>query len=323
MKYFIDGWDPSYGSSVEDLGEPEGFVSTARVTVDVERSAEDWAPVCVPEGPEPGRVLFVDGVRRIEARVWAGSADGTNADLGVAASWGAGVVCCCDLGAHVLLAEQRRGLFTTAPDAAPLPTRAGEFTRHAVAAADDQAPAQLLNAALQGQLADLELLTTLTARSTDHLHGVEDDLVVVDGPLRGRQHLPRTIGFIKSHRATYLPEELNLQVALLAPGERTPVFLMGTTWERYAWYLRLPGRPGAPWAGVVRIECSAELELPEVTALAGLTQRLLPRFASVEYKDSRAPQNLVPIAGLERDLRHRLGEPTFVLRALQQAAART
>ena len=38
-----------------------------------------------------------------------------------------------------------------------------------------------------------------------------------------------------------------------------PVFLLGTTWHRYTWYLRLPGPAGSPWAGVVRVECSADL----------------------------------------------------------------
>ena len=50
-----------------------------------------------------------------------------------------------------------------------------------------------------------------------------------------------------------------------------------------------------PWSGVVRLECSADLPLPEVTRLGDLTARLLPPLASVPHKDPRAPQNLVPI----------------------------
>jgi hypothetical protein len=49
----------------------------------------------------------------------------------------------------------------------------------------------------------------------------------------------------------------------------------------------------------------------------------LGRFASTEYKDSRAPQNLYPIAGLERELRRRLGEPNLLYRALRRAAVAT
>ena len=148
-----------------------------------------------------------------------------------------------------------------------------------------------------------------------------DDLLVVDGPLLGRQHLERALGYIKSHHATYLPPELNALVAALAPGQRTPAFQMGTSWDRHSWYLRLPGPAAAPWSGVVRIECAADLPVEEVTRLAGLSQRCLGKYASAPYKDSRAPQNLYPIAGLERELRRRLGDPQVLYRALREAAA--
>ena len=58
-----------------------------------------------------------------------------------------------------------------------------------------------------------------------------------------------------------------------------------------------------------------------MVALADLSQAMLPRFASAEYKDARAPQNLYPIAGLERELRRRLGDPRLLYRALRVAAA--
>jgi hypothetical protein len=48
----------------------------------------------------------------------------------------------------------------------------------------------------------------------------------------------------------------------------------------------------------------------------------LARYASAGYKDSRAPQNLYPIAGLERALRRRLGDPGVLYRALRTAAGR-
>jgi hypothetical protein len=32
-----------------------------------------------------------------------------------------------------------------------------------------------------------------------------DDLLVIDGPLRNRTHLDRTLGYIKTHHASYLP----------------------------------------------------------------------------------------------------------------------
>ena len=76
-----------------------------------------------------------------------------------------------------------------------------------------------------------------------------------------------------------------------------------------------------PWSGIVRLECSADLPPGEVIRLADLTTRLLPPLASSPHKDPRAPQNLVPIGGLERELRHRLGDQQLLYRSLRAAAA--
>jgi AAA domain len=96
--------------------------------------------------------------------------------------------------------------------------------------------------------------------------------------LGGAGHLPA------GHRSAYLPPHLHSMVGTLAGGQRTPVFLMGTSWERHAWYLRLPCRPGSPWSGVVRIECSGDLSRSAVTALANLSQATLyagtPRWST-------------------------------------------
>jgi len=85
--------------------------------------------------------------------------------------------------------------------------------------------------------------------------------------------------------------------------------------------LQLPGTSGVPWSGVVRLECSAARPVAEVTRLAELTACVLPPLASTPHKDPRAPQNLVPIGGLERQLRHRLGDQQVLYRALRLAAA--
>jgi hypothetical protein len=98
------------------------------------------------------------------------------------------------------------------------------------------------------------------------------------------------------------------------------VFTIGTTWSRHAWYLRLPGPEGSPWAGIVRCECSSDLAPDAAIALANHASAALPRFASEAHKDTRAPQNLYPIAGLERELRRRLGDQALLYRSLRQVA---
>jgi hypothetical protein len=72
--------------------------------------------------------------------------------------------------------------------------------------------------------------------------------------------------------------------------------------------------------GVVRLECSPDLPSAQVTRLADATALLLPPPASTPHKDPRALQNLVPIGGLERQLRHRLGDQQILYRALRAAS---
>jgi hypothetical protein len=76
-----------------------------------------------------------------------------------------------------------------------------------------------------------------------------------------------------------------------------------------------------PSWGVVRCELPGELPLTEAVTIADRATATLPRFATRPHQDSRAPQNLHPIAGLERQLRHRLGDPLLLERALRRAAA--
>ncbi|MFS8586536.1 MAG: hypothetical protein FWJ72_15825, partial [Acidimicrobiia bacterium] len=55
-------------------------------------------------------------------------------------------------------------------------------------------------------------------------------------------------------------------------------------------------------------------------ARADVVAATLPRFASQPHNDPRAPQNLHPIAGLERELKRRLGDAALLERALRAAA---
>jgi hypothetical protein len=185
----------------------------------------------------------------------------------------------------------------------------------------NQVPGQVLSQRVQGLLNEVEIAVAAQAREQ---LGVEDDLIVVDGPLRGRDRLARALGYIKTHHTAYLDPRRNAVVAALGAGQRTPLFRLTSVggWRRYTWYLRLPCTPGAPWAGVVRLECSAELPVPDAVTLADRSQVTLQRYASAGYKDSRAPQNLYPIAGLERALRRRLGDAGVLYRALRAAAGR-
>jgi hypothetical protein len=144
--------------------------------------------------------------------------------------------------------------------------------------------------------------------------------VVVDGPLSHVRDLPDAVGYIKTHKVQYLPPELGGFLVGLPAGHRTPLFLTTTSWSRFSWYLRLAQAPG-PVGGLVRCEINADLPVAEAVQVASRVSATLPRFASAPHKDPRAPQNLYPIGGLERELRRRLGDRDLAIRALRRAAA--
>src|SRR5688572_27450822 len=128
MRWFVDSWDPGYGTSFDgDGGSGPTARSTAEVDVAVERPAEAWEPLTAPPDLRtPDVVLLVDGVRRNDAGLWTAEDDGTSY-AGLAASYAAGVVR-CDLraGAAVLAgARVARGLFTASPSA-EAPVLAGQ-----------------------------------------------------------------------------------------------------------------------------------------------------------------------------------------------------
>lgn len=309
MRFRVEAWDPEYGTATE----PEPAVAAEPARIDVEVGASRWAPIG-PSNVEPEPVvLFVDGVRRTEAFGWIHGTDGEgpDADPCTFASYAAGIVRCAPGHANVTACEVGRGVASSAATLETVATSCGEF--HPIRT-ESGAP-EHLNTAIQQAMTAIEVRLSFAVRDED-----PDALLVVDGPLRERRHVAHVVGLVKRHHVRYLGD-LDRVVAALAPGERTPVFFIPGS-GKLSWYLRLPGPEDGPWAGVVRLEAPAELTRDAVVALADRTVATLPRFASAAHKDGRAPQNLYPIGGLERALRHRLGDPAFVLRSLRAAAAR-
>lgn len=303
--YTVDPWDPGYGVARGD--ELDGRESTATLDLDLETTAAHWGPVTPAGGPLPGSILFLDGVRRIDARIWVHGTE-PEPQPGVVASLAAGLVR-CDGTAQLVEAAVDRGLY--AATGGDIRTRHATYTFRQTPGGLDK-----LTLGVQARLAALEVELANSWRSASD---VEDDLLVVDGPLRGRTHLARTVGYVKTHQKSYLGPEQAAVVAKLEPGQRSPVFGMGTSWHRLSWYLRLPGASSAPWSATVRLECSSDLTRDDAVALADITARVLPGLASTPHKDPRAPQNLIPIGGLERQLRHRLGDASLLYRSLRGA----
>lgn len=323
MRFAVDTWAPDYGTSRE-----EELREAARpVDVSVEVAPDRWAPIDPTAGPDPAAVpdtvTFVDGVRRIDARIWIATDPTTDADpaaagapagldaAGVCATVAAGAVRCTPGSATIVAAVVKRALFTAAPAAATLDLGpAGRYELKPLPVATDDAL----------YLAVHRHMTSIEEELSHDLD--EPGLVVFDGPL-GVRDGANAAGYIKSQHVQYLTEPAHQAViAALTPGERTPLFRIGGELPNWSWYLRLPGPRSHSMSGVVRVE------LPALGDAAGAADRAdeitaaLPRFASEAHKDARAPQNLYPIAGLERELRRRLGDAALLDRALRRHAGR-
>jgi hypothetical protein len=307
MKLRIDPWDPEYGGSIElepDLGPPPGL------ELDVEVPG-GWSSLPAPVS-SPACCAFIDGVRRIDARLFA--EDGDDAAPALAGSWAVGAAWSAAppritdvyVGRELVIGC---GLTAVALEV-PIGGRILAFEPRSVAGATPLDPIQGLQNAMRA--AEASLAQRIIA-------GGEAELVVSDGPLTYFASGP-AIGLIKRQARSYLDSERARVLGLLGVGERTPIFKFGEQrLERYSWYLRLASRRAidGAMAGLVRLEVAAFDGLDSAKALAELTCSTLPRFAPTPGRDPRAPQNLYPIGALESRLRHRLGDPALIRRGIE------
>ncbi|MEX2587532.1 MAG: hypothetical protein WD602_06005 [Actinomycetota bacterium] len=302
-RMWVEPWSPEYGSSTEV--DPALDVSEEEVDLFVE--TDRWSAVSPGVQVLPATV-FIDGVDRVDARAFYRTAsDGLVP--GLFGSVGAGAVL-YDGGSHfddcrverwgVFGAGQRPELKTGYPS-----THYG--SRSIAGDRTDE-----LRADLQRAREELEV-TLARELASDGL------LVLADGPLRLRESL-EVIGYIKSHQKTYLGADQQAVAMGLGAGQRTPIFQFGRVRPRFSWYLRLAELADRhPWAAIARCEVSTTVGVDRAVRLADLVTQHLPRFASKSFWDTRAPQNLVPIATLERRLWRLLGDRELVMRRINRA----
>lgn len=307
-RMFVEGWSPEYGSPLdqdEALAPAEGSVDTT-----VEQA--DWVPL---DGVDDGctRIAFVDGVRRVDARLTLddpveGPVPGICGTFAVGATiWERPQ---CRSVVDRIRVERWAVLAGGRPELLPAVDLVPSYATTTTASHDPHAPVMELHTRMRR--AEGETASSLAE---------QDCFVVADGPLNDLRP-GSAVGYIKSHRVTYLPPEYNSVVGMLRAGQRTPLFTIAD-YKRYSWYVRLATLTGGhSWTGIVRCETSGQLPLAEVRGIADRTAAVLPTVASEAHVDPRAPQNLVPIAALERELRHRMGDQRLVYRALRAAVMR-
>ena len=301
MRFAVESWDPAYGiSAAESSLEPADQPVDAGVEIGLDR----WRPL-VPDGRAPETVLFVDGVRRIDTRVWIDEGELTRP--AICATVAAGVVRCEPGSATVTGVKVERGLYTAIDGATAIETRHGTY--QARVAADDEDVS--LYSSLHNHMSELE---RSMSSSFD-----QAELVVFDGPLRGRQEA-MGVGYVKTQKVQYLEPAQHQVVAALDDGERTPLFAISGQFPRWSWYLRLPGPRSHALSGIVRLELPGFGGVDDAIERAGAISAALPRYASKPHREARAPQNLYPISGLEHELRRRLGDVHLMERALRASS---
>lgn len=303
MKFSVETWAPEYGIAIDAGGMEE---SSDSVDASIEVELSKWEPRAVEHFDWSGAVAFIDGTRRIDARVWVAD-DQVVSRPGVCATVAAGVVQCWPSRAEVTDIVVERNFY-----AYPFSGMAAISTAHG-------AYAPVASAGDGPEDFYLSIHERMTQLETALAPG-DVDVVVFDGPLRGRND-PRGVGYVKTQHVHYLVDELRSVLGRLGIGERTPLFEIASRgFSRRSWYVRLPGKQAHPLSGIVRCELPMAGTVADAIERADLVTGLLPRYASEPHKDGRAPQNLYPIAGLERDLRHRMGDIFLMERALRVAA---
>lgn len=303
----LDSWEPDYGVSSALEQEAGEAVSREQLAVEGE-----WTPRRPQGGAPPAGVAFIDGVRRIEARLFAETEEGVAP--AVAGAWGVGVVRLGEAGVGPLVVGRTLvvgGGLTHSPLVVPVGSHTLEYEPVGVAGSG---PLDVVQG-LQNRMREEEAALARALLREDR-----PPLLLLDGPLTYVAGDQPVVGVIKRQSRAYLPPEASGILGHLQPGERTPLFLIGDQrLERYAWYTRIAAAReiDGVLTGILRLEVATAVGVARAAALADATTVLLPGLASDRVRDPRAPQNLYPVGRLEAVLRHRLGDAGLIRRSIE------
>jgi hypothetical protein len=313
----LDPWPAEYESSFQiDEFEPD---SPGKVETHIEGIG--WQAVEPEPSPRPGPLHFVDGVRRVEARLILDDASG-RIIRGLFGSFAVGAVRVQHNAASFQQIRVGRSIVVGA--GVPLDDTAIEEANHLKVGntelifepvgVPENTPAASV-AGLQNLMRDAE------ARLAEEL-SIDSACVFADGPLTYFSGIKQpAVGVIKRLVEPYLSAEQFELVRQLSVGQRTPLFVITKAkYDRYSWYLRVGSPRGMDHdvGGVLRLEVRSGIGLEGAIELANLSAACLPGFAGDSFRDPRSPQNLLPIGALENELRHRMGDATGIRRAIER-----
>lgn len=310
----LDPWEGEYGAALR----ADDAVAEEDCSVDLTAEIEGtWAPI-TPAGVFSDRpVAFIDGVRRVDARVVALTDEGIV--HGAFGTYGVGVV--ESHGSRAVVSQMRTervlvlGKGLTVPEVVEVhPSLV--YRPMSTSKEQQEAPARVVHD--QMRHAEAQLAIELAER-------LGDALIITDGPIHELVMPGRAVGYIKRIFRLYLPPSHLGVLAALGAGTRTPIFcLQQERFRRYAWFARLvdPAPTDSPLAGLVRMEVPDSVGIEQARQLADFATARAPEFVADRARDARAPQNLLPISALETQLRHAMGDPSLVRRMIEDHIVR-
>jgi hypothetical protein len=312
----LDPWQVDYGAELPFEDVAEG-ADDAIAALDPEHALDAWRPIRPDQTSMLSQLVFVDGVRRVEARLIIRRQD--RLCHGAFGSHAVGSVRSAD--AMAFFAENRVTHLVVVGagesiDAA-VPVKPG-LVYQPLSTADTHPDAPLR--ALQE---DMRIGEERLGRD---LANTGDALVITDGPLtfEDTSRAP-VLGYIKRIFKLYLPRERLGLLAALRAGERTPLFALRSSqrFSRFSWFMRLadPFPGAADLAGIARLEVSEVVGAEAARRLANASTAILSRFVPGRWRDPRSPQNLLPIGALEADLRRQMGDGRLVRRHIETLIA--
>jgi hypothetical protein len=317
MKLRLDPWATEYNTAYY---AEEVTVATPDY-IDPYVETDSWRPIT----PEPTflsweRLFFIDGSRRIEARLLLED-DQEQIAFGAMGTCAVGVVDCCPYQqrqARVFETYIRRICALsgghTMRDFAIVSTanQFGNLEYQVISTNHREAEAIVME--LQSEMLKQE--AQVASRLAHH----QQALVICDGQRPQLSQDKNVIGYLKTIHDTRLSKEHLSIVRLLEQSQRSPIYKVNYKDSHYyEWFLRL--RDPRPWfyslAGMVRIQAYDD-DVTNMIELANWTCLNLPKFASKQHQDPRAPQQLLPIRALESELKRRMGNPQLIRRRITQ-----
>jgi|GEM_PF-3169427 len=329
----LDPWQSDYGMGYRASQETEDQAwSQDEIRCSIEVPEESWTPV--PAAANIAKaydLVFVDGVRRIHTRII--QEKDSLFYFGAIGSLAAGAVRIQQ--GHInsfnnclVLSSVKHALLlahcgTLKPKAfLPLNYPAGaslELLCEEIGGRDPEEAVNFLQQLMREEEASI-------IRGLAEIQTESPAVIVADGPLNLRLlESASAVGYIKTLHSLYLPDHLQSILWHLSVKERTPIFLIQPEdWEenrvvRYSCYLRIasPTAKQSIMSGLVRLEISASIPLEEAKDMFDRCTFSLADFASPWGRDPRAPQNLIPLAALEIELRRRIGHPRLLQRIFE------